>query len=572
MDAFRDRAEDALRKAATPALRKIREDARIPGLPSSIRKLLAYLEGHLFDPDLNVGSWRHKVQARDNSVVTLFRHHLGATPKDYLASLRLETAARMLVATDLDEHRIGRAVGYQVHRTFENRYVAWCGRKPSQDRGRPSSGIGPGTLRRAVRGELEAEELAAVLDKLRRLYPDLRPEPEPAPVAAAPGPRLVVDGREYERFQAEQIWQQIHALPFDEQQRTLRSYLFRSTALFDLLRRKSREEGRKDRRRGVDVARLALVSLDGHDEVFGERIHDLRAWGWAWLANARRLELDFEGAEKDFTRADEVWSISRAERDLRISAEIHFLKGALGTTQRRYEDALDRVEESIRLSRLVEDAVAQAQALTLRASLMVYTERVQESIPDLQLAAGLLEGRNEPYLDLTVSLNLANFEAQLGNLAAARIGLSQAEAICNQIDYRCGQYRIQHMEGTLCELAGNDKSAEASYMRALDGFLSMNEAQLAVLVALELAILDLRCGKRRRAVELTRWSIPILQSMKLHEETVAAIELLANESAAAQTDRGLLVEVARLLRLDPLVWLDQQAKAGSISRPSLRRF
>jgi AraC-like DNA-binding protein len=502
MDAFRDRAEDALRKAATPALRKIREDARIPGLPSSIRKLLAYLEGHLFDPDLNVGSWRHKVQARDNSVVTLFRHHLGATPKDYLASLRLETAARMLVATDLDEHRIGRAVGYQVHRTFENRYVAWCGRKPSQDRGRPSSGIGPGTLRRAVRGELEAEELAAVLDKLRRLYPDLRPEPEPAPVAAAPGPS----------------------------------------------------------------------SLDGHDEVFGERIHDLRAWGWAWLANARRLELDFEGAEKDFTRADEVWSISRAERDLRISAEIHFLKGALGTTQRRYEDALDRVEESIRLSRLVEDAVAQAQALTLRASLMVYTERVQESIPDLQLAAGLLEGRNEPYLDLTVSLNLANFEAQLGNLAAARIGLSQAEAICNQIDYRCGQYRIQHMEGTLCELAGNDKSAEASYMRALDGFLSMNEAQLAVLVALELAILDLRCGKRRRAVELTRWSIPILQSMKLHEETVAAIELLANESAAAQTDRGLLVEVARLLRLDPLVWLDQQAKAGSISRPSLRRF
>ncbi len=72
-------------------------------------------------------------------------------------------------------------------------------------------------------------------------------------------------------------------LPFETQEREIRRHVFHSTALFDLLRRRLREEGLEDRRRGIRLGELALVSLERSEPVFGERIHDLRALGWAWL-------------------------------------------------------------------------------------------------------------------------------------------------------------------------------------------------------------------------------------------------------------------------------------------------
>jgi len=63
-----------------------------------------------------------------------------------------------------------------------------------------------------------------------------------------------------------------------------------------------------------------------------------------------------------------------------------------------------------------------------------------------------------------------------------------------------------------------------------------------------------------------------LQSMKLHEETVAAIELLDRESAAMQIDQSLLRETVRLLGIDPLVKLDRRPRAGRIPRPACLRF
>lgn len=42
--------------------------------------------------------------------------------------------------------------------------------------------------------------------------------------------------------------------------------------------------------RGVAMQAVgSLISLEDSDQIFGERIHDLRAHGWAWLGNAHRL-------------------------------------------------------------------------------------------------------------------------------------------------------------------------------------------------------------------------------------------------------------------------------------------
>ena len=270
MEGFRDRADDALRKAAAPTLERIRKDAEIEGLPVQVRRLLVHFRGHLFDLLLTVTKARKDLGIGDNSVSTEFRSWLGWTPSQYLRRRRLETAARMLAATDLPERRIARAVGFTSYDAFASGYKAWTGKAPSQDRKHAAPEIDPPSWHRILHGELTLEEARLLIAELRRIYPE-SDEEAPQRRDAAP-PRIPVDGADYERFRATELWERIGPLPFETQKRQLRGYLFHSMVLFDLLRKTSREEGRKDREFGIRIAELALVSLEGHDEVFGDRI------------------------------------------------------------------------------------------------------------------------------------------------------------------------------------------------------------------------------------------------------------------------------------------------------------
>ncbi len=569
MEGFRDRADDAVRKAGAPALRRIAADARKKDLSEQVRRLLGYLGEHLFDPELNVGTWCREAKVGDTAVRADFRAWFGVSMKDYYKALRLETGARMLAATDLDERQISRALGFPNHRSFWNLYKEWTGKTPAEGRDLPVPWLGPVRLQRALRGELTAEELDRFIAELHRLHPHL--QPVSVPRDADPAARIV-DGGAYERFLADELWQRIRALPFDEQKQEVRSYRFLSTVFFDLLRKKSREEGRRDRKRGVRIARLALASLEGHDEVFGDRIHDLRALAWAYVADGRRLMLDFDGAERNLASSDDEWVKPRAMTDLRILAEVLQIRSALRMCQRRYAEARESVGESLRLAELVDDAVLQAQALVLRASVCGYTERLQECASDLRDAMGLIDVAKEPVLSFKISLNQANVEMRLGNLDAAAASLSDASCRYRQLDYPISRYEVQHLQGNLSEMVGDTISATDSYVEALDGFLRAGDSRLAVLVALDLAALDSRHGERRRALDLAKWSVPILETMNLHEETIAAIDFLARESAASRIDQRVLVEVARLLRLDPLVSLAQETRAGREPRPSSLRF
>jgi hypothetical protein len=167
----------------------------------------------------------------------------------------------MLAATDLPERRIARAVGFTSYDAFASGYKAWTGKAPSKGREDPVPHSDPPAWHRILRGELTAEEARQLIGELRRIYPGLDEVP-PRRQDAAP-PRIAIDGTDYERFRATELWERIRWLSLDEQKRHLRGYLFRSTALFDLLRKTSREEGRKDREHGIQIAELALVSLEG---------------------------------------------------------------------------------------------------------------------------------------------------------------------------------------------------------------------------------------------------------------------------------------------------------------------
>ncbi len=288
---------------------------------------------------------------------------------------------------------------------------------------------------------------------------------------------------------AEGLWQKLRGRPFEEQKRLIRGVRFHSTVLFDLLREKSREVGRRDRRRGVEVAELALISLEGSEDIFGDRIHDLRALGWAWLGNAHALVPSLSTAEEAFEKADSAWAVMRKHEDQLVLARICNLKGKLRMLQRRYDDGLRLVDRSSALFATAKDHHGEARALIQGAAIHGYSDRPEESIAALERAVELIDAEADRYLAFAASTNLANVHARRGRYQEALSVLAEARVHCGRLDHPVAQHEINWVNGDIGSGLGDLSAAEGLYLKARAGFSEARDLRSIALLDLDLAVL-----------------------------------------------------------------------------------
>ena len=332
----------------------------------------------------------------------------------------------------------------------------------------------------------------------------------------------------------------------------VRRHLFRSTVFFDLLRRKSRQEGRKSRQRGIELAKLVLVSLERSDEVFEERVHDLRALSWAWLGNAYRLALDFSAAVAAFEQADRTWSTPRANQDLSVLAHICIRKSALRLMRREYGEATQDVNRSCSLFRQSDQIRNEAQALIKRATIHIYACKLGEAVEDLREAAGLIDEADEKELAFAIRGNLANALVRAGQRKSAAKELERARQISRSIDDPLGTMKLDWIDGDLSELHGDLEGAKRFYASVRTGFIDADESRYFGMVSVDLMTIHSQQGEWEEVGKLASETLPILGSMKLHSETVAAVNLLAEAVEAESLSRRLLKDLRVALRQDPL--------------------
>ncbi|MCP3957032.1 MAG: hypothetical protein GY719_04185 [bacterium] len=403
----------------------------------------------------------------------------------------------------------------------------------------------------AGRGLLDEDALVRYVEDLLRIYPTAakririgtRPDPEPL---------IIVDGAQSDQLKAEGLWLKIRDLPFEEQCQKVRRYRFCSTVLFDLLREVSRREGRQSRRRGVEAAELALISLESSDRVFGQRIHDLRALGWAWLGNAHRLALDFSAAAAAFEQADREWSKPRAKRDLSVLGHICLRKGALRMMRREYVEATEDVNRSCSLFRQSNQTRDEALALIQRATIHIYAGKLAEAIEDLREAAGLIDEDEERQLAFAVRGNLANALARAGQAQSAVKELDRARQLNRAINDPLGTIKLDCIAGDLSEVQGDLERAKRFYQGARAGFRDAEEPRYFGLVSVDLMTIHSQQGDWERVGVLAAETLPILGSLSLHAETVAAVGLLAEAVEARSLSCRLLSDLRTALRQDPL--------------------
>ncbi len=551
---FRDDPyQDAFKAAAEATRARIRRDrARAPKV---LKKVFTVVASRLFHPSLNATRAWKAAGVRDRALGTLFKACTKVSLSCYIAVARIEVAEFLMAITDLDLASISERVGYTYYATFTENYKRLKeGTLPSDV---PRERLTPPltddeTSLKAGRGLLDEDAVVRHMEDLLRIYPTAAKRVH---IGACPDPEplIIVDGARDDRLlKAEDLWRKIRDLPFAEQCRRVRRYRFYSTVFFDLLRKVSRLEGRKSRRRGIEVAKLAFVSLESSDQVFGERIHDLRALGWAWLANALVLALDFPAAAAAFEQADREWAKPRAQPDLVVLAHICRLKGVLRMLRREYVEATQDLDRSCSLCRQLDQTRGEAKALIQRASVYIYSGKLSEAVGDLREAAGLIDEDEEIELAFAIRGNLANAFARAGQTESAAKELDRARQLNRAIDDPLGTAKLDSIAGLISERQGDLQAAKRLYLGALAGFRDAQEPRYFGVISVDLMVVHSMQDDWGSAVALAAEALPILDSMSLHSETVAAVGLLADAVEAGSLSRRLLNDLRVALRQDPL--------------------
>ncbi|MEM7353256.1 MAG: helix-turn-helix domain-containing protein [Acidobacteriota bacterium] len=562
-----DPSQDAFKAVAKATRARIQRDRA--KAPPSLRKVFTIVASKLFQPSLDATRVWKKARINDSALMAAFTESTGSSLAVYIAKARIDVASVLMATTDLTLTAISSRVGYTYPPTFTDTYRRLKGLKPSEVERKllPPPMVGFETSLRAGWGLLDADELVSYVEAIMRLCPAAQ---ERIHIRGCPEPQTLieVDGAHDDELKAEGLWQKICCLPFSEQCQQVRRYLFRSTVLFDLLRKVSRREGHRNRQRGIEVAELALVSLENSEQIFGERIHDLRALAWAWIGNAYGLALDFVAAAAAFEQANREWSQPRAQADPLVLATICNLKGTLKMFQRDYVAATEDLNRSCSLFRQSDQAREEARVLIQRATIHGYAGKLSESLEDLQEAAGLIDEEEDRELAFAIRGNLANTLVRIGKADIAATELDRARQLNHGLD-DLGTVKLDWIDGDLSELHGDLQRAKRFYASARTRFQDAEEMRYFGLVSVDLMTINSQLGEWDDVRKLASETIPIITSLDLHSETVAVVGLLAEAVEAQELSRRLVNDVRLALRRDPLT---MKPEAGKEPPPRRRRL
>ncbi len=523
------------------------------------RKMLEYIEEHIFD-DLAGYKIARKALETDGSYTDhskeLFEAAAGCKPTEYIIEARTMIAARFLCETELPMLQIAEQMGWATAAILSS-VRRFFGMTPGQLRKAARSarraGLDPhptlNGYRRWRRGELDAGEVAEMLERLDHIERNLgRPGS-----AAKP---LVDLGTT-----AAALNIQLRALlsrPREERLRLVTRGIYRgSREAFEALSLRSREEGRKNRQRGLEIAEIALATVEGSLERLAERKYDLLALAWARLANARRLAMDLDGAEQAIRKA-ERWAEKAAEPD-RTQAEALLFKGSLRLFQRRFTDALAAYSRSVALSQAANARLVLIDALFMRASLHLYRGDPAEAMPDLDKARHLLppEDKRRRLVAVQHLLGAANLA---GDHERARQLLPEAQRLSRETGDHASSFQIQWLEGLMLRENGESETAEPLLKQARAGFLRLGDADMAAVVSLELAMLYHDQGTRAdEVIAYASDALPALVALDV-PEAFGAIQLLRQAVREQKIHRQIL-ETARNRLLAPAAPLPLRSAA-----------
>ncbi|MCP4655570.1 MAG: helix-turn-helix transcriptional regulator [bacterium] len=248
-------------------VRRIRRDRRRAS--EELRAVFDHIEARFYDIDLTLDSMERQGVV-DWHLRERFREERGLAIKPYLLQLKQELASWLLWKTPFRVKHIAELLGYSRPFNFSRDFCRWTGQSPEDfSATRRAHLTTTGALDRRT------ERRAATRERIcSRLGLELPRVGERGLPAVAPGALFVSLAGTYAEDIAQLLWEIVREETPGRQPQLLRhKILFNGPELFQLLSRLSRDLGRRSRRRGVDLAELALATANPEKCMAPERRH-----------------------------------------------------------------------------------------------------------------------------------------------------------------------------------------------------------------------------------------------------------------------------------------------------------
>lgn len=290
----------------------------------------------------------------------------------------------------------------------------------------------------------------------------------------------------------------------------------------------------------------------------------MQGYAWVHVSNSLRACNNLPGADDAIGRARKLWEAGApGDPGLLNPAWLPGLEAALRRAQRRFPEALKRIEEALALDKG-----------ELRGEILLTKARIHETLGDSEAsiaalleAVPLIDPAREPRNAWVLRLNLLVDLCQLGRFEEAEAKLPEVQALAERLGEELDLTRVVWLTAKIDAGLGRLQKARVSFDQVRRVFLRRELTFDYALVTLELAVLLLEQGRTAEVKTLAKEMLQIFRTQKVERETLAALGIFCDTAQQESATVNLARRIVRFLRRaqhDPeLRFADTGEEAGA---------
>lgn len=326
--------------------------------------------------------------------------------------------------------------------------------------------------------------------------------------------------------------------------------------LIELLLDRSHKARYDDPAKMLTWARLAQNLVERCDPVAAggaTLLADLKTRAWSQLGTALRVNGRLHEAERCLAVAERHIVEGTGKIDLKI--DLLERKASLATYQRRFQVALDLLDQAERLCVEFDQRAQLPLCLICKAIARVYSGEPELAIQLLDRAIPLIDPAS-PRLLLSAYHNLIHCYVEAGRLQEALALFPQTKSLGEELKDDFLKCRMLWQEGKILSELGLLEEAEAQFSRARQGFTERDIGYEAALVSLDLTAVYVKLGLHAEVRRTIADILPIFSSLRVGRELLASLIQLQqaeDQTQALQLIRALSRELVAGPKLPPSV-------------------
>lgn len=352
----------------------------------------------------------------------------------------------------------------------------------------------------------------------------------------------------FEGQEAPRLYTVLQESPFEDQIRRIKDEAdLQSWALCQLLLRKSLDMVFDQPLAAVQTAEIAakLSSYLG-DAYDPHWVLDLKARAQAYLGNARRVLGELRSAEMAFLQADVFLEQSMTGNE-EVRAEVLHMKSSLRRQQRRLDEALALVEESLSIYRDLGNHQGVSIVLVKKAKVVEELGDLEQAITLLREAVREINPKADVRLPAYARFNLVGCLEMVGEYDEAQEVLEEIKPFFQQIARPLDLVRLRWAEARIAAARNDARTAEVGLHEVRAHFLQRGMAYDAALVSLDLALIFARQHRTAEIKELARELIPVFESQNVRREVLMSLALFQQACDEERLTSDLIQQLSQLL-------------------------